>query len=736
MSKTIASAGIRGAHELLARARQRYDVAREKHGGRHEIGFPNTGYYLPCIYGILGHRIERLDDMEAVFERCIGLLPPLARAEAHLPSRGPALDAGMAALFAQEMEEGIRYLERPGSYFTGEDPEAGRLWLGAADDVILRRRGVEFLDGTARGFAAILGAAPSKEVAVRIAQELQQKNLYVFMVGEYEGRRFSEQLLESGAQMGWSTRLVPLGPDVSAAVFAFGFATRAAMFFGGVEPGDSRRILAYIKDRVLAFAMTLGFVTDEWCASALACESFGFPVIADASIPESPSTGICTCAHMVSNISHDEIVQRAVEVRGIKISVSKVDVPVAYGAAFEGERVRGPETYFEGGGGRDGAFAVEWTTAVDMEEIEDHEIEVVGPDLDALEPNSRRSIAVKVKVAGRAFQRDFEPILERQIHRLVSFAQGCMHTGQRDTAWFRISRGAYDNGFRLRHIGEILWAKYHQDFGAILDKVSVTIYTGEAEAQDVLREARAAYAARDERIAGIKDEEEPSFYGCTICQSIAPSHVCVVTPERSGLCGAYSWLDCRAAYEITPTGPNQPIQKGRVLDERRGQWEGVNEFVRKASWGTVERINVYSIMEAPMTSSHCTECFSAVMPLCNGVMTVSRDYAGMTPSGMTFSTLVGSVGGGVVTPGFIGHSKLYIVSEKYLRAEGGIARLCWMPRRLKEELLRRIDEAGARIGIDGFANLIADETIGTDEMELLDWLTEKGHPAIGMEPLL
>ena len=64
---------------------------------------------------------------------------------------------------------------------------------------------------------------------------------------------------------------------------------------------------------------------------------------------------------------------------------------------------------------------------------------------------------------------------------------------------------------------------------------------------------------------------------CTLCQSFAPNHVCVVSPERLGLCGAYNWLDCKASYSINPTGPNQPIKLGKLVDFDKGYWEGTND---------------------------------------------------------------------------------------------------------------------------------------------------------------
>ena len=380
MSKIIASAAIRGAGKILANAENMWKAAMDKWGANEPVGFPNTAYYLPVIYGILGMKVEKLGDMEAVLKKCRAMLPPPVKEIHPLPYLAPALDAGMLTFFAEEIIEAIRYLEQPNFYTKTEDITDENIWLGAADDVILRKRGVEFVDGTAPGFAAVVGAAPSPEVAAKIAQELQQKNLYVFMASEYNGKRFAEQLLEAKVQIGWPTRLVSFGPDISAAVFAMGFATRAAMSFGGIEPGDFRKILIYNKDRVFAFVLPMGFVNDEWYANAAGAVNWGFPTIADTPIPEILPTGICTYEHVVSNVPHDKLVARAVEVRGLKVNVARVPVPVAYGPAFEGERVRGDDIYLECGGGR--TQMVEWVTTKRMDEVEDGKITVIGPGID------------------------------------------------------------------------------------------------------------------------------------------------------------------------------------------------------------------------------------------------------------------------------------------------------------------------------------------------------------------
>ncbi len=734
MSKIIASAAIRGAHKIVNRAEKKWQAAMDKWSASEPVGFPNTAYFLPVIYGMLGIKVEKLGDMEKVLKRCKALLPPPVKEVHHLPYLGPTLDAGMATLFAEEISEAIRYLEQPNFYTKTEDVTADNIWLGAADDIILRKRGVEFVDGTAPGFAAIVGAAPTKEIAAKIAQELQQKNLYVFMASEYNGKRFAEQLVEAKVQIGWPTRLVSFGPDISAAVFAMGFATRAAMSFGGIEPGDFRKILIYNKDRVFAFVLPMGTVTDEWYANAAGAINWGFPTIADTPIPEILPTGICTYEHVVSNIPHDKLVSKAVEVRGLKVTVAEIPIPVAFGPAFEGERVRGEDIYLEAGGGR--THMCEWVTSKRMEEVEDGKIEVIGPELTDIPAGSRLPLAINVEVAGRQMQDDYEPILERQIHHLINYAQGVMHIGQRDIAWLRVSKQSVEKGFKLYHIGVILHAKLHQDFGRIFDKMQVKIYTKQDKVDEILAKAREVYRKRDERIEGMTDENVDIYYSCTLCQSFAPSHVCVISPERTGLCGSYNWMDCKAAYEINPTGSNQPVPKGETVDAKLGQWKGVNEFVFKASRQKIDHYNFYSIVHDPMTTCGCCEAIAAVLPMCNGVMTVNRDYTGETPCGMKFTTLAGTIGGGLSTPGFVGHGKYNITQRKFLVAEGGLLRMVWMPKILKEEIGERLKVRAKELGVPNLLDMIADETVGITEEAILPFLQEKGHPALNMPPML
>jgi len=735
MSKIIASAAIRGAHKIYERAKKSFNQALEKYGEDKKVEFPNTGYFLPVIYAMTGIRVSTVGDMKQVLERAKNLLPQVPDEHVWLPYLGSALDAGMATLFADEIIESLKYLEDKVPYTMTPSPTEGNLWLGAADDVIMRERGIEFVDGSAPGFAACVGVASNNKTAVKIARELQEKSLYVFMsASSPDGRSMAEQLEEEGVQMGWETRLIPFGKDVTATVFALGFASRAAMSFGGVKPGDYRRNLLYNQNRVFAFVLALGEVDDEKYAQAAGAINYGFPVIADTDIPEILPTGICMYEHVVSNVKHDEMVEKALEVRGLKIAITKIDIPVAYGPAFEGERVRREDCYLEMGGGKTHAF--ELLRKKEAKEVEDGKIEVIGQEIDDVEFGSRLPLGIVVDVAGSKMQEDFEPILERQIHNFINGAEGILHMGSRDVNWIRISKAAREKGFKLSHLGEIIRSKLLADYSAIVDKVQVKIYTDQAKVDELREGAREVYGHRDERVAGMTDESVDIFYSCTLCQSFAPNHICVISPERLGLCGAYNWLDGKAAFEIDPNGPNQPVEKGSTIDEFKGQWEGVNKVVFENSNQALERFNAYSMMEDPMTSCGCFECIVALLPTCNGVMVVNREYPEMTPCGMKFSTLAGSVGGGVQMPGFMGVGKQYLVSKKFIQADGGFTRIAWMPKELKELMMDALKKRSEEIGLPDFVDKIADETTATTEEEVMEYMQKVGHPALGMDPML
>ncbi len=759
MSRHIATRAIRGANLMVDEAAKAVDAAIEELGPDAPVAFTNTAYYLPVIYAFTGQKVETLGDLPPIIERARGLNHPVPNDEFWLPYLGETLDSGVATLFAEEALEAVRFArsQEPSIITLGENGHAAgerfsvkdlgvhgdKLKLnGPIDDVQLRSWGIQLVDGRMPGFCAIVGCAKSNEVAVKIVRELQSRGILIFLSGNVNGRSIIHQLLEEGIQLGYDTFTVPFGLETFSAVYALGFAARSALTFGGIDPGHAREIMLYNKYRVFAWVLALGEVDDLKYATAAGAISFGFPTVADTRIPQILPTGVTTYEHVVS-MPFDEIagaddmeraeklIQRCIEIRGVKVKQNKIDIPVAFGSAFEGERVRKDILRVEFGGKRSRAF--EYLRMKPADEVEDGKVELVGPDLDTAEPGGAMPLGILVEVAGRKMQKDFESIVERQFHYYVNGAEGVQHAGQRDITWIRVSNSSFEKGFRLEHLGKVLHAKIHDVFGNIVDKVQCTIYTDQAKVDELLEEARAAYKERNERIATLTDESVDTFYSCLLCQSFAANHVCVVNPERVGLCGAYNWLDCKASFEINPTGPNQPVPKGACLDPVKGEFTGPNEFIYQHSNQSVDRVTFYSMMDAPMTSCGCFEAIAVLVPEANGFMIVSREDPSMTPCGMTFSTLAGTAGGGMQTPGMMGMGKFYLTSKKFLSADGGIKRIVWMSTVLKETMREALQEVCEREGAPDLIDRMADETVATTVDELLPFLEEKEHPALTMD---
>ncbi len=757
MSRYIATRAIRGANTLVTEAEIMLAKAISEKGPDTPVAFPNTAYYLPTIFGMTGLAVETLGQLTTSIELARKLLHPVPSERHWTPYLGETLDSGMATLIAAETIEAIRFIyglqpeSLPGFNLAGGtaypslsgNGHDGHL-NGPIDDIQLRSWGIQLVDGRMPGFAAIVGCARSNEVAVKIVRELQKRNILTFLSGNVNGRSIIHQLQEEGFELGYDTYTVPFGTDTISAIYALGFAVRSALTFGGMKGGQARDILLYNRERVFAFVLALGEVDDLKYAAAAGAINFGFPVIADTVIPEILPTGVTKYEHVVS-LPFNEIpgaddlekaerlVQKCIEVRGVKVKVSEVPVPIPYGSAFEGEVVRKADMRVEFGGKHSRCY--EYLYMAPLEDVVDGKIEVIGPDFSNVPDQGSMDLGIVVQAAGRQMQEDFEPVLERQIHYFVNGASGIQHIGQRDIAWIRISNGAADKGFTLEHFGKILHARFKSDFGAIVDKVQVTLFTDPEKQQEWLSKARQAYDYRNRRLANLTDDRVEEFYSCTLCQSFAPNHVCVISPERLGLCGAYNWLDCKASFNINPTGPNQPIKLGKSIDLDKGYWAGTNDYAQAGSHGVVNEVAMYSIMENPMTACGCFECIVMLIPEANGVMIVSREDTSMTPAGMTFSTLAGIAGGGLQTPGVMGVGKFYLLSPKFITADGGFKRVVWMSSVLKETMADELTAVAIREGDPELIEKIADDRTATTVDELLAFMEEKAHPCLMMEPM-
>ena len=686
------------------------NAAIEQHGADKAVSFPNTAYCLPCYYAVTGVKVKTLGELK----EALGVVKTLMTREMRL---NDVFMSGVATALCAEFIEVLKYIDGAEPY---TEPCYGHL-----ADAVIRELGVPLVTGDIPGVAVILGSAPTKEEAVALVKSYQAQGILVTLVGGV-----IDQVAEAGMKTGANLRVIPLGKDVTSVIHVVSVALRAALIFGNVTPGDAANLMKYTFERVPAFVNAFAPLDDVIVACGAGAIALGFPVITN-------QEGVSTVPK--SLILQPDVAKfnaTSLEARDIKIKITNIDIPVAFASAFEGEIIRRGDMQVEFDGSR--VDCAELVQSAEATEIEDHKITVIGPEADEMELGSKNSIAYVVKVAGKNMQPDFEPVIERKFHNYINCIEGVYHTGQRDMQRIRISKDAFNAGFRLKHIGEVLYASVKNEFDAVVDKCEVVIYTDPAECKRIRHEvAIPTFNKRDDRLKSLTDESVEVYYSCILCQAFSPSHVCVVTPERLGLCGAVSWLDAKATNELDPNGPCQVITKEKCIDERIGEYEDVNEAVRKFSQGALEEVSLYSIMEKPMTSCGCFECICGIEPFSNGVVITNREYAGMTPLGMTFPELASMTGGGVQTPGFMGHGKHFIGSKKFMKAEGGIERIVWMPKELKEFVAERLNNTAKELyGIDNFTDMVGDETIATDPEELVAFLTEKGHPALGLDPMM
>ena len=680
-----------------------------KYGADKEIAFPDTAYFFPTIYAATGVKVKTLGDLPA----CVGVLKSLITNQEDL---GQALNAGLATAVGAEILEGLKYVD-------GAKPYENESGIGFVSDPIIRSLGVPLVTGDIPGVAVVLGKAENPADVVKVVKDYQSKGIMTFMVGDC-----IEQCAEGGVKMGLELRVIPLGHDVTSVIHVVTVAIRAALIFGNVQPGALPELLKYTKERVPAFVNTFGPIDSVVVSAGAGAIALGFPVVVDVDLGENQVPGA-----LESVLDHNETVKKSLELRNIKIKVKELPIPVAFAAAFEGEIIRRADMHNEMWSNKNPT--AELVLMKDLSEVEDHKINIIGKDLDQ---EKDLALVTYVEVAGKKMQPDFESVIERKFHAWYNYMEGVMHTGQRNQVRVRVSNAAFDAGLRLKDFAEVLYVMIMDEFDAVVDKCQVTLITDpEAAAKFRDEVAIPRYNARDDRLASMTDEAVDRYYTCILCQSFAPAHCCVVTPERLGLCGAVSWLDAKATSELNPNGPCQPIFKEGCLDERTGRYESVNAAIANATHGAVENVTLYSLLEDPMTSCGCFECICGIEPVSNGVIIVNREYSGMTPAGMTFGELASCTGGGVQTPGYMGHGRHFISSKKFIHAEGGIERIVWMPKELKDDVGERLNKTAKELyGIDNFTDMVADETVTTDCEELLNWLTEKEHPVLGMEPLM
>jgi acetyl-CoA decarbonylase/synthase, CODH/ACS complex subunit beta len=395
------------------------------------------------------------------------------------------------------------------------------------------------------------------------------------------------------------------------------------------------------------------------------------------------------------------------------------DFHVDMGPQYEGETVRKEDLHVEFGGPKT-RNKFELVTLKNPDEVEHEKVEVIGPDIMDMKEGGGSPLAILIDIAGKDLEKDMEPVIERRIHLYANYIEGLYHMNQRQDIWIRLNKSSFKKGLNsLKEIGEMLIFLYTSELPAI-EKISITFVTDEKKVAELFPKALKIYEARDERIRGMKEEDVDTFYGCVLCQSFAPTHVCVITPERVANCGAINWFDGRAAYKLDPEGPVFAVAKGDVIDPVKGEYSGVNENSVQRSLGEYSQVYLHSAFEHPHTSCGCFQAICFYIPEVDAFGIVHRDFVGPTIMGESFSRMAGVASGGKQIEGSLGIALEYLRSPKFIRADGGFYRIAWLPKEIKE----RYKEV---IPADLYDKIATQDDV-KNAAELVAFLEKVGHP--------
>ncbi len=396
------------------------------------------------------------------------------------------------------------------------------------------------------------------------------------------------------------------------------------------------------------------------------------------------------------------------------------EYPFEISPMFEGERIRKDDMYVELAGPKSVGF--ELVTAAEMDEIEDGKVTIIGPDISDMKEGERYPLAMIYRIAGELVETDIESIVERRNHDFQNYIQGCMHLNQRYDIWLRIGKSMIENGLTsFESIAKATMMLFKNEL-SFIEKIEAVYITDEAMIREEMEKAKEIYKARDERTRNLHDEDVDVFYGCTLCQSFAPTNACIITPDRISLCGAINWFDGRAAAKVDPEGPQFAIEKGELIDAVSGEYSGVNEMAMQYSGGEYDRVKLHSFFEYPHTSCGCFEVVGFYMPEVDGIGWVDRDFTDIAPNGLPFSTMAGQTGGGEQIVGFLGIGINYFRSPKFIDADGGWDRVVWMPKALKDKVIDDIPK--------DIVDKVATEEEVSDLDSLREFLKAKNHPIV------
>jgi CO dehydrogenase/acetyl-CoA synthase alpha subunit len=356
MIEQLVSITQKAINELFKETKAILERTIEEKGENFSFELPDTAYGVPLIYAFEGIKINTAGGLKNFLEKIA-----IDIEKSHNDIKKLALNY----LYLTESYLVLKYIN-------GEEPEktSDFIYYGFLGDTIQRTLGVQLVDGRIPAVAVLLGNIESDKL-ISIVKELQEKRILTFLIGPV-----AEEFIKNFQRHGFEAYVVPVGTKTEHTVYVIDWAVRASLIFGGQTAGDKDAIIDYVRKRINAFAISFGSLDEKAVAMAMGAVLLAIPVITDQSIPDISIPEIAEYPLLTAEKDYLKIARKAIETRGLKIVIEKPPIPVSYGPAFEGERVRKEETFIEFGGQRTPAF--ELVQIKDLSEIEDEKIHIIG----------------------------------------------------------------------------------------------------------------------------------------------------------------------------------------------------------------------------------------------------------------------------------------------------------------------------------------------------------------------
>ena len=280
---------------------------------------------------------------------------------------------------------------------------------------------------------------------------------------------------------------------------------------------------------------------------------------------------------------------------------------IGIGPRFGGH-IRKGDWYLELGGPRHNYTSflfAEWVE--DYENLTDGKVTLIGPELNEVPEESSFPFAYYISVGGPALTIEYFPMVERSMTMGLGWIEGVMVIGARSQVWMRVSKKMAPK-HSIRTITQACRAMI-RSLVLTAERIEQKVIIATPEMGGVnaiaplLDQAQKDWEAYDaKRAITVTDEEVDTYYGCTICRLIAPTHVCVCTPERAPYCGFLEYTAMKVFAEVDPAGFIFPIEKEETLDAKKGWFSGVDKAVYEKSSGRTRKVYLNSCIEYPTTN--------------------------------------------------------------------------------------------------------------------------------------